>query len=1406
MEVWNDGRRNWMVRKNLMAADVLMARLPKLLMLLLCVGAIVLSGCGPTIYGAVSLFLNQEEDEVLPATTEVNSPPGASIVPLSGIQSGDVAITYRLFDGDSDNLDIAVEYSPDGGGSFYTATESANPLSEGITDLSALPGGSTHVFVWASAVNMGGMVSQQVQVRITPYDSEQGTFATTQTFTVDNNLPPVVNITTPSATQVGNISIGYILTDTESDSIDILVEYSTDGWVSNDTATKASGGDPITGLTSSATGVAHTFIWDTLTDLGYSLNTTVQVRMTPSDTEAGASDTTTDFTVDNNEAPIASVVTPTLEQSGNVIISYTLYDSNSDPVDVEVKYSTDGGGTWSVADATEVPGPPSEGTSGLTSSPGGTVHVFVWDSLADIGQIYSSQVRLKITPSDFISGSPGETDDFAVSNNDAPSAFVLTPSGVQSGDVAISYMLVEPEDENCSIAVYFSEDSGATWSPATMGSGGDGTTNLVGSPGGTNHTYVWDSAADIAVPDAHQSDIRMKIAPYDPYRAGQAGQTGDFEVDNTTPPWVTLTDPGSPKSANVAIEYTLYDADSETCSAVVEFTTGSGWFACTQSGGDPTSGLTSSPGGTPHTFIWDTISDNVGMAGLENVDFRISPSDTKPGTSDTVSFSVNNAGDAPWVEVTTPAGEQAGNVDIDYVLHDPTSDPCDSYVQFSTDSGATWTDATDSPATGLSSSPGGDAHTFVWNSLADADQIYSTTVKIRVKPHDGANWGDWISTEAFTLDNNAIPSVLVVTPVGKQVGNVTVDYTMFDSENDLCSIYVEYSEDGGSNYSPATQGPGSDGLSGLTSSPGGTPHIYRWDSAADIGSTWQTDIRIRITPSDPYRSGTGDYTGTFEVDNSTVTVWEGTADTNWFDAANWSAGEPDSTKEVGIYAGKPRYPEINADAAAKTLTLGDGASLTILSNKILTVSGDAAVGGTIFMNSGPGTYGSLEVGADLAVSSTGAITADGFGDLAESGTSPGSSGGTSAAGGGGGHGGYGGSAEGTIPLVPGGIPYGTYQKPVTTGSGGGSGGTGGNGAGGAGGGAIRIIVTGTFALDGVISANGADGEDVANGGGGGAGGSIWATCGTLVGSGHFEVSGGNGGGTVSVGGGGAGGRIAVHCADRSGFTGHTNSVADPGSGYAPGRATYGFGSVVFIDSVTNDMVIYNDSLSIVNIAQHDVTVTNGATLVLDSFAPGLKQIKVQATGTFTIEAGCALTGNFLGQLNGLGDGPGLSAGDASQGAGGAGYGGVGGDGNNNTGSGGVTYDAADSPDKLGSGGGDGWDTGTEDIRGGCGGACIKIESCLVFTINGTVSANGQDGRGSGAGGGSGGSILIKVVQLDGNGLVSAHGGNCIGDGGGGGGGRICIEVTTDNFTGTGTIDVGGGSGFNNGADGTVFYK
>ena len=180
---------------------------------------------------------------------------------------------------------------------------------------------------------------------------------------------------------------------------------------------------------------------------------------------------------------------------------------------------------------------------------------------------------------------------------------------------------------------------------------------------------------------------------------------------------------------------------------------------------------------------------------------------------------------------------------------------------------------------------------------------------------------------------------------------------------------------------------------------------------------------------------------------------------------------------------------------------------------------------------------------DFLLSGDSIITADGKGYGSLSGPGAGISG--AYAGGGGGYGGRGGwVAETYNSYGVGGVTYGSSTAPVDLGSGGGGGAWYGN-VGQAGGGALRLTVGGTLTIDGSVLANGlsSGGRD-----GAGSGGSIYLTAQSLAGQGLIAANGGDGNATWG-GGAGGGGRIAIYSYSSpfAGTVSANGGIAYPGS-------------------------------------------------------------------------------------------------------------------------------------------------------------------------------------------------------------------------------------------------------------------
>ena len=111
-----------------------------------------------------------------------NELPVISNIQVSDI-SGSILVSYMLNDPDGDYCDLVVEYSPDNGVTWNTATP--HSWSDPVTNVSM----GMHTFAWNSVADLVGMdcFNDNVRIRITPYDSQKGISDQTSAFLIDNS-------------------------------------------------------------------------------------------------------------------------------------------------------------------------------------------------------------------------------------------------------------------------------------------------------------------------------------------------------------------------------------------------------------------------------------------------------------------------------------------------------------------------------------------------------------------------------------------------------------------------------------------------------------------------------------------------------------------------------------------------------------------------------------------------------------------------------------------------------------------------------------------------------------------------------------------------------------------------------------------------------------------------------------------------------------------------------------------------------------------------------------------------------------------------------------------------------------------------------------------------------------------
>ncbi len=204
--------------------------------------------------------------------------------------------------------------------------------------------------------------------------------------------------------------------------------------------------------------------------------------------------------------------------------------------------------------------------------------------------------------------------------------------------------------------------------------------------------------------------------------------------------------------------------------------------------------------------------------------------------------------------------EYSGNIDISYRIYTPAGSAVILGCMYSTDEGETWSAASVTGDT-TNITPEAYAGTIIWNSENDLAGMDLTSVQFKIEPYDQDSSGIAAITSLFHLDNNHEP-VSTITPITiEQSGDVTIQYTLQDDEQDTLSFVAQYSEDRGITWQAAAI---------IGTGAGLVPATYTgslvWYTLTDLPGWDDSLTYFRIIPSD-YEPGTAGEV-VFHVDNN----------------------------------------------------------------------------------------------------------------------------------------------------------------------------------------------------------------------------------------------------------------------------------------------------------------------------------------------------------------------------------------------------------------------------------------------------------------------------------------------------------------------------------------------------------
>jgi hypothetical protein len=447
------------------------------------------------------------------------------------------------------------------------------------------------------------------------------------------------------------------------------------------------------------------------------------------------------------------------------------------------------------------------------------------------------------------------------SSNSAP-VVILNALTREDAPAAINYSLLDAESNPCSVTVQFRVGAG-TFADCTQGAGGDSTTALTSSPGGSAHVFKWDFVADLGSTSL-VSNVSIRVSANDG-RQGGFSQLDSLSIGNDAPAVSGIS--SSESSGLFLVTFSLADSSADIGSMTVAYSidqaqtwtdlnpTGSDFF------GNPPLNLLSSATGTPNQFIWNSPFALPNFDG--DVFLRLVPSDMPLGyTAPTEGAAVvhgpilvhNTANTGPRLAVLTPltGSVQANRVRVEFTLADDQSDPGEVFVEWSLDgmnfSPATLANQTQQGSAGpFVTNPAPSRYELVWEALVDFLATAPNTVFLRLTPRDNVNG----SAQVFgplTVFGNTAPEVRSISVSGNS-GLVQVTFNIADANSDRVSIVPEMLIGGVPTVLTSADFNAAD-LTNLRASPTGEDNVLVWNTSIALPGTNQPAVSLRVTPSD----------------------------------------------------------------------------------------------------------------------------------------------------------------------------------------------------------------------------------------------------------------------------------------------------------------------------------------------------------------------------------------------------------------------------------------------------------------------------------------------------------------------------------------------------------------------------
>ncbi|MFC1707659.1 hypothetical protein ACFL59_12730, partial [Planctomycetota bacterium] len=855
-------------------------------------------------------------------TLEPNAAPSVTFDGgVARVVSSSIPIKLLLVDEDSDPISLTVRWGrgssggPPAAGAFVAAQNVTFPAQ-----MQGSPAGTPVTIQWTAATDLASTLFQDyLYLRIKPDDGkQQGSERLSPAFAFGNSAPTInsVVVDTDAGKATGNVVFRLNVTDSSFDPTDLeAFEFSKTGdfnthslSITVDTTNFPVG--PLTGAVTSPTSAEQRYVWNTKAhaDTKDLDAPAAKIRVKVRDRVAGALQLpsllvpSATFELDNTDEPPSAVITtaalvnpspgtPTVPSgAGNILIEYTLSDSEAAKCTLETEYRV-AGGAWTPANLGD------SKVVKVDSSPTGIATSVSWNALAAFGYDLVSDVELRMRANDGVQDGPWDVSGvFSVDSRSLQGAVKPSVSfdgaidRVPSSPVPVKLFLVDENDDLLTLSVRYG--IGTSGGPPADSdflttANVDFPTGMTGSAAGTPVTISWRASDDLGN-TTFRDYLYLKIKPNDVGQYGTERLSPAFSFGNKAPfiSAVTVNPGGSSKvSGNVVFSVSVSDnASDPTDLAIFQFSKTGNFsshaltipITAVNFPVGPRGGGVTSPGGEEQRYVWnskahadtldlDASGARIGVRLKDRVNGVLGLSSGTVQSAAT--FQLDNGNTKPVVTFLGTEAAAAGRKVFRFRLTDADGDGLSVIPRFSTGGDYAAAEGTfykawpGSPTTEVQpfgmSAGAGTTYWFEWNTVSQTQIHYrdEPTVTFQLIATDGAAESApavYPSSGSMHIDNRPLEPgapVAQITAIDTGSGSrnlttVKIVYRLSDLNGgpggQTVKVDVAYSTDHDPNLADPDNGhwevaryKSGTGTSGLSAPPGGQTHEFVWNAVED---------------------------------------------------------------------------------------------------------------------------------------------------------------------------------------------------------------------------------------------------------------------------------------------------------------------------------------------------------------------------------------------------------------------------------------------------------------------------------------------------------------------------------------------------------------------------------------------